>query len=97
LALFVGKGESKVRGGVVFCHISAGTYTQSCENLLLIGLVAFLRHPHGAMMCETACIFTGYRAHSALMGDGGTGSFLSSDPPDPTEIFVLIPHCRPTE
>jgi hypothetical protein len=36
------------------------------------------------MTCEATCSFTGCRAHSALMGDGGTGSFISSDPPDPT-------------
>jgi hypothetical protein len=30
------------------------------------------------MTCEA----TYHSAHSALMGDGGTGSFLSSDPPD---------------
>jgi hypothetical protein len=43
-----------------------------------------LRHPQGAITCETACPLTGCRAHSALVGDGATGSFLSSDPPDPT-------------
>jgi hypothetical protein len=36
------------------------------------------------MTCEPACPFIGCGAHSALMGYGGTGSFLSSDPPDPT-------------
>jgi hypothetical protein len=41
-----------------------------------------------AMTCEDACLFTGCRAHGALMGDGGTGSFfLSSDPPDATEVM----------
>jgi hypothetical protein len=34
-----------------------------------------LRHPQGAITCETTCPFTGCRAHSALMGDGGTGHF----------------------
>jgi hypothetical protein len=36
------------------------------------------------MTCEAACPFTGCRAYSALMGDRCTGSFLSSDPLDPT-------------
>jgi hypothetical protein len=43
----------------------------------------------GAMTCEAACPFTGCRAHSALMRDGGTFSFLSSDPPRPNKIFRL--------
>jgi hypothetical protein len=38
------------------------------------------RHPQGAMTCDATCPFTGYWAKSALMGDGGTGLFLSSDP-----------------
>jgi hypothetical protein len=38
-------GESGIRGGVVFWHISTGTCTQSSESLLFISLVAFLRHP----------------------------------------------------
>jgi hypothetical protein len=43
-----------------------------------------LRHPQGVMTCETTCLFTEYRAHSVLMGNGKTVSFLSSDPPEPT-------------
>jgi hypothetical protein len=27
------------------------------------------------MTCEATCPFTGYKAHRALMGDGGSGSF----------------------
>jgi hypothetical protein len=34
-----------------------------------------LRHPQGAITCETIHPFTGCGAHSALMEDGGTGSF----------------------
>jgi hypothetical protein len=34
-----------------------------------------LRHPQRAISCEAACPFTEYGAHSALMGDEGTGSF----------------------
>jgi hypothetical protein len=34
-----------------------------------------LRHPQGAITCETIQPFTGCGAHSALMGTGGTGSF----------------------
>jgi hypothetical protein len=49
-------------------------------------LLPFLRHSLGAMTYETAYPFIGCRAHSALMGDGGTCLFLSSDPPDPTSL-----------
>jgi hypothetical protein len=38
------------------------------------------------MTCETPCPFMRCRAHSALMGNKGTGSFLSSDPSDPTSL-----------
>jgi hypothetical protein len=34
-----------------------------------------LRHPPEAMTCEASCPFTGYGAHSVLMGDGSTGLF----------------------
>jgi hypothetical protein len=36
------------------------------------------------MTCEATCPFTGCRAHSALMKDGGHWLILSSDPPNPT-------------
>jgi hypothetical protein len=49
LVLFVWEGS---QDRVVFWHIFAGTYTQSCESLLFIGLVTFLRHPQGPWLVK---------------------------------------------
>jgi hypothetical protein len=48
------------------------------------------RRPQGAMTCEGACPFTGYGAHSALKGDGGTGSFCLLIPRPKNIILSLI-------
>jgi hypothetical protein len=42
-----------------------------------------LRHPQGAMTCETACPFTGCGAHSAVMGDEALAHF-----------YLLIPQTQ---
>jgi hypothetical protein len=70
----------------------SGLLTHLCRNIYTVlwqpaayRPCGILRHPR-CMTCEAACPFTGCRAHSALMGDGGIGSFLSSDPPRPNSL-----------
>jgi hypothetical protein len=77
----LGRGGAGVTSGVVSTSLQEHI-PSSVKASCLSALWHFEASP-GAVTCETACPFTGCRAHSALMGDGGTGSFLSSDPPDP--------------
>jgi hypothetical protein len=69
-------GEGRCRSqewSGLLTHLCRNIYT-TLQNLPAYQPCGILRHPQGAMTCETVHPSTGCGAHSALTGDGGIGS-----------------------
>jgi hypothetical protein len=56
-------------------NISVQEHVHSSAKASCLSALWFFEASPRAVTCEATCPFIGYGAHSALMEDGGTGSF----------------------